>query len=491
MRRLLLLASLCIGFGLGGQPAHAVDVSVPAPVLSSSPLLITGYQVGVDGATPQYLELYNSSNTALDAREWLLTLTWQAGTAGQAVATPFAVPLASTQQYIPAKGYVVVGFGVAVPNASILFEPVTGEPGNYLAELRVASQAYLPYVKTFSVRQSAERMRLNPTSTGYTTTGNYSKDDREGIYDSGLYVPRDSFPLAPIEILANPKTCSPLDTDTSCKEYVKFYNNTSGAVDFEGTRIRAGSSMVALGGKVEKGQYATFTVSLPNGGDYVWLEDSYGVRVYENTVVEYANASAASKKGKSWALFDGAWDWATPNPGGPNTPLPPLLPKAAKTKTLTPCRADQYRNPETNRCKLIASASSSLKPCAANQYRNPETNRCRLIASAGSTLKPCAANQYRNPETNRCRLISSASASLKPCLPGQERNPATNRCRKVVSSAVPGADFGVTNTPDAAKNAVGWLAFAGVGAVAVGYGAWEWRRELGELGAKIKGVFKK
>lgn len=62
----------------------------------------------------------------------------------------------------------------------------------------------------------------------------------------------------------------------------------------------------------------------------------------------------------------------------------------------TPCRDDQYRNPDTKRCKL-----KSKKPCKKpGQRRNPLTNRCK---QKPKKLIPCKPHQFRNPLTNRCK----------------------------------------------------------------------------------------
>ena len=154
---------------------------------------------------------------------------------------------------------------------------------------------------------------------------------------------------------------------------------------------------------------------------------------------------------------------------------------------LVACKAGQYRHPETNRCRNLTSATSSLTPCKAGQYRNSETNRCRNNATAGSTLTPCKAGQERNPATNRCRSTAAANSTLKPCAPGQERNPATNRCRKIVSGDAT-AGFAVVEDPTAeAGKKWSWVALGGVGAVSLGYGVWEWRRELKDMFANLLG----
>ena len=110
--------------------------------------------------------------------------------------------------------------------------------------------------------------------------------------------------------------------------------------------------------------------------------------------------------------------------------------------------------------------------------RNTETNRCRLLETASSSLTPCAANQERNPATNRCRLIASSASQLKPCAAHQERNPETNRCRLAASSSIPSADHSVSSAASS-NSPIAWLSFIAVSILALGYAIWEWRREIG------------
>lgn len=481
--------------------AKAQDAGEPPELLPVSPLIVSAYSV-VDGQL-RYLELHNDSSQPAEAAGWSIGLTWTLNKDAPAssVAPELApIPLYSSTEgsvpYIPPGGYIVVGFNGAVSNA-LSQVTLTGLPDfSYVSELRLEySERYRPYVRSLTEKEAmaGSTMRLNVGATGYTKT--YGTVDADKIYqdENYYYAPSGSFPLAPIEIVANPKSCSPLDTDSSCFEYIKFYNNTPDTVDFTDIRLRAGSSVTQLSGTVASGEYALFTISLPNAGGYISLEDTYGVHTYENTVVEYPDASATSKKGKSWALIGDVWQWAMPSPGGINTPivLEQKVTSKKKSNDLQPCRADQYRNPDTNRCKLIATSSSAPAPCATNQYRNPETNRCKLLSSSSSSTapKPCAVNQYRNPETNRCKLIAAAASQLKPCAANQERNPETNRCRNSLASAVPTADFPVeANKGDSESQSLGWIAFVGVGVLAVGYGGWEWRYEIVAIFRKLKGL---
>lgn len=151
-------------------------------------------------------------------------------------------------------------------------------------------------------------------------------------------------------------------------------------------------------------------------------------------LVSESESYTSTKEGVSWARFDDGWKMSQKSTPGTENEYEEVVEVDQTTSTLKPCAPGKYRNPETNRCRNLASASGLLKACAADQVRNPETNRCRKIASSGSSLTPCKAGQERNPETNRCRKVGLNAATRKPCQPGYERNPETNRCRKAVAT---------------------------------------------------------
>lgn len=476
--------------------AFAIDVTSPPPRLSNSPIIMSAYYIS--GSTPGYFELYNSGSEIENLRDYSLTIKWSTPISG-ITTQPLTLPLASTNSYLPSHQYTVVGFGSTVYGASIGFEALSGSTLSFVNEVSVISTGYKPYVKSFTVSQT-QRMMLNETSTGYTTTGTYSTDTRTSVYDNGLYAPEASdFPLAPIEILANPKGCSPTNADVSCNEYVKFYNSTNEPIKFDGTRLRIGyqgqtsstSSTILLGGTIAPGQYAVFDhtesgapLSISNTGGYVWLEDTYGLVTYPSTVVEYPDASSDSHKGQSWMVSSAVWQWGIPSPAGGNKIIPVSAQSSVDDANLAPCRADQYRNPETNRCKLIETVTDTA--CDVGEYRNPDTGRCKKITTLiSASLQPCDEGQYRNPETNRCKSIASQSSALTPCDSGWERNPETNRCRKVASSDVPKADFAVEQYQSQKGQGLGWVAFATVGTGIATYGMWEWRSELASLKRRL------
>lgn len=470
--------------------------SLPVDEPPNSPLIITAYSNNgqADSNTsqllatqPAYIEIYNNSSSLVAMDGWTLKVI-----SSQAEVD---VQLSGQGHMIP-KGYAVVSFNQSVPQAN--FEVTWSDlgPGFYITGYKLIKSGFLNYeVELDKPEEVVEvKQRLRTTSTGYTTTGNYVDDQRPSLFQNDLYMPPASFGLAPVEVLPNAKRCGPTATDLSCGDYVKFYNHTNQLVDFSNLRLRIGykgqnatiNNAIELSGVLEPGRYLIINsrndgqeLSLTNTGGYVWLEDKYGLKTYENTVIQYPSASSTSRVGASWAYDESLskWDWGVPNPLGANKFASPSQEPDEQGSSLKPCKPNQYRSSETNRCRLIKTASSQLKPCRPDQTRNPETNRCRSNTTA-STRKPCRSDQFRNPETGRCKLLAANSSQLKPCRPDQYRNPETNRCRKKPSQAAAVQGFAIEETPPTKQNYLSWWIAITIGLAAMARIAWEWRAEI-------------
>lgn len=244
------------------------------------------------------------------------------------------------------------------------------------------------------------------------------------------------------------------------KEFIELYNPTDTAIDLTKYKLRVGQNL-------EK----TFTFSATSG------VPAYGYSAFTNSQISFSLLNTASSiqleydgnligekisyveppEAESWALIEGKWEYT-------NTPTPNVSNQAS---TLPSIEAEPLTE------------NNTLKPCAANQYRSLETNRCRLLVTATSTTaSPCKEGQVRNPDTNRCRNKESTTTSPVPCKAGQERSPETNRCRTITK---------MTNTNYGVKGAITeatptswylWLGIGGVVALIIGYAVWEWREEL-------------
>lgn len=254
------------------------------------------------------------------------------------------------------------------------------------------------------------------------------------------------------------------------KEFIEIYNPNDQTIDLGRYGLMIGQSfentyLFPVGSSIAPYSYVSFTnaelgFSLLNTssrvliwGDGVTLDESPG---YEDP-----------DEDTSWALIDGVWQYTNnPTPGAENV-------ASSETAKITTSEVGQ--------------SSGTLKPCDENQYRSPETNRCRNLQSTTTTQIPCKDGQYRSEETNRCRNIATASESPAPCKEGQERNPETNRCRNI--KAISTVDYGVlgATTSKQADQWYVWLAIGGLLLLAIAYGVWEWRFEIAKLLGKIKG----
>jgi len=263
-------------------------------------------------------------------------------------------------------------------------------------------------------------------------------------------------------------------------EFIEIYNPTDHTVDLSLYSIKTGVSSdktyaFPIGTTIAPGEYRAFSDSmmkftLLNTTGRVVLNAIDGSTVGDSGVYD------SPQDGESWAMIGGEWQYTNQTtPGRANAPSLIQAVDEATNNEPAPCPAGKYRNPLTGRCRMIESDAAVLATCDMDQYRNPETGRCKKIAAA--VLAPCKDNQYRSEETNRCRTIQTASVQ-KPCKENQYRSEETNRCRNLPVSTVPDAAFAVRPTGETGMAFVGWWALGGVGLVAVGYGVWEWRREI-------------
>lgn len=476
----LLKAGLLLAVGLWlvhATPAFAATTAepyTPPSNLESSPVIVSSY--AVDGARVGYVQLFNTSDMPVSLQGWQANYF----IAGQSE----PLVLANLSGWIAPSNYVLIA------------DPAVAEGSDFPYDLSIPEIA-LPdklqlvpsgesHFATDEVVLKTGGMYVRKTSA---STGNYVSgynlvgEMPSPLYGGGFYDLPETTSLQVSEILPKPYKCSPVSTNATCGEYVKLYNPSAWPVDLSQFRLRVGyqgqsstsSNTYSLAGTVAPGHYATIAqdadgrpLSLTDSGSFVWLEDAYGLKAYAATVASYPSATSVTKEGAAWAYdtSSGTWKWtARPAPGNQPSVFVALPSKTTK-----------------------ASAASQLKPCKAGQYRSKETNRCRSLASAtASNLTPCKPGQTRSPETNRCRKNATLASSLKPCASNQERNPETNRCRKKASD-IPGATFAVEPVKETGKAFAGWWALGGVGLLAAGYGAWEWRHEA--LGAIRKvGMF--
>lgn len=298
---------------------------------------------------------------------------------------------------------------------------------------------------------------------GSEASGNSGQSGEAG--GNGTVNPLSKLPIIITEILANP---SGADTGN---EYIELYNPNDEEVLLDGYQLELGVKTVKKyplpsGLIVPPLGYLVITNAQVN---YTLVNTTGRVQLIANDVevglaVDYENP----KDDAVWVLIDGLWQYTNnATPGYQNALL-----------------ADEMGN-ETG--DPAVASTSTAKPCASNQFRNPETGRCKLISSTTSSLTPCKTGQERNPETNRCRAVSASTSTLTPCKENQERNPETNRCRNIIAMSTAG--FGVQGVQDKAAASLSWYYWAGIALVVLlvcAYAVWEWRAELAGAFHKIK-----
>lgn len=488
MKRCTLTISYVVAvlFGLFSAASSAraivpVPTETPVPV---SPLLITAYSVSATGL--DFVQLYNTSDELISLDGMQLNYVRKAdltnGTAltlGGLMKPGSHILLASADSPL-------------APYAAMTFLPI----GVQLKSIQITSPTFAPLGLTKDLSTTtgviyARTLIATGYSTASTAMDTALATDRK-LYADSLYVVPDEPLVSIVEIYPHASDCAPNDTSSLCGDYIKLYNPTDDPVDPSSYRLRSDSSTSENSNAFQLDAYGMIAphgylavslrddggkMSLTDSGGYVWLEDAAGVKLYDDTIVNYPSAGSDSKVGYAWALADDAtWQWTSaPNPIGANT-FPPPAPVVEAASTLAECPEGKYRSPETNRCRSVEEAVNDLAQCDEGQERNPLTNRCRSIVTASASLTPCDAGQERNPATNRCHAVEAAAATVTACATGQERNPETNRCRKIVSATTPPAEAPVAQKASSSLLTSSLLLTAGIGAG--GYGVYEWRSEI-------------
>ena len=475
-------------------PTNALQVvdPPPTPTSANSPVIITAYQLSANDVV--FVQLFNNSDQVVSLNDLQLQV------ADQLSSTVLPIKVVSLEAWLLPKNYMVVA-NSSVTGADTTFALSAQDMQMFSAITKRSIQLASSSTHTVYDQVLADTYQWKyrkPTISGNytaTTTTFELATATQLLYGSGLYMPPlTQSGLKILEVLANPRICTPTEKLLDCGDYIKLYNPTDKPIDLSLYRLRSDSggtkssatNTFALSGILAPRGYSTVyqrasseAIALTNTGGQIWLQDAYGAVDYDEYVA-YPDASADNKKGQSWAYDteDNTWKWMNPQPLAANY-WPPVQEAVAPTVALasTDCGPGRERNPETNRCRnAISVGSVSRVPCKAGQERNTETNRCRSVLAATTSLAVCKTGETRNPGTNRCRKNTTTASSVLPCKPGYERNIETNRCRKS-QNAVNTASITDVKTNQITNTKAWWLAGA-ILIAALTYALYEWRQDL-------------
>jgi hypothetical protein len=490
----------CYGLVLG-LVVLAGSACVTPTHASSASVIITNVQAGSQAsAQEERIALYNNASFEADITNWCVV---------NKVSVQFAcfVPKTSTERImLPGYSYAFIASEKAAEthpqaNYSIIYASSVGGGGTIIASSDTISLLdkeghyvnQVTWESSIASTQQLSRTKIGTLPDFYLNMNSANDWQKKtySVFPDSQVVYRDMFeepelpevPVDPVdpdpvhilpaiitELLPNPA-----GSDTG-EEFIELYNpNLNDAVILEDYRLSVGPSFektyILTIYTLEPGEYKTYSNAELN---FTLLNSSSKAKLVTDqaVVANEVPAYTAPPEGESWALIDGIWQYTdSPTPGAENR---------------AHSRSEDKEGAETG----ASSTSSSPKPCAANQYRSSETNRCRLISSASvSTLPACKEGQVRNPETKRCKAVV-ASTTPAACKEGQERNLETGRCRTVKKLSPAG--FGIKGATTQNQSGLGWYMWAAIAGIVLlisGYAVWEWREELRKALERIKAKF--
>lgn len=488
--KLLVLGSMVCAGSACVTPTHASS----APLLQSTEVgvVITHiYSATPAGAAHELIAIYNTTDDSVDITNWCI----QNKTPNPLIC--FKNGVGETHLIEPRGRVVLVSEEYAAANSlhgdglyDIVFTVANKTSGSLVGSNDVVrlSDAVGRVVDEWSWTSTAPkgqgyiRNGFDENESGYLQGSMIGPALLESVYGGALYREDrlndedesggvDYAPPLPeynnlriTEILPDP------DGADSGSEFIEIHNDGEVPVSLHeySLRVRGGSSdkvyRLPKDVSVDAGEYyvvsnSDIKYSLNNTAGSVQLMRD-GAVTEGDGIVEYS----APPAGQSWSFFSDEnarlWSYTTlPTPGAANVLQAPAL---------------------------VAPSESVQKPCNADQFRNPETGRCKKLSTAKAAT-PCKSNQYRSEETGRCRNVAVAKAAT-PCKEGQERNPETNRCRNIKKMTSASHGLSAVEAKEA-SGGIAWYAWVVVIGVVLGvlvYAVWEWRDEVRELLTKLR-----
>ena len=338
MLRSIVMGAVSIGVACFAMSSHVAAITSDYPPSEYlSPVFISAFQTSnVDSATTKLdvIELYNSTTEPINLKNWVVDGY------GSSEISACKLTISHDDEYILPKSYVVLAQssvlqGSMEPPMIKEFDTNCGTIGQKITRLTLDS----PQRGNGSVEETIHAI---PSAGGFVRSGltaTYRDEDdafndnfdpiitrpNSAVYIGRWYVPPTETSITVVEVLPKPLVCAPNDVRAQCLEYVKLYN-AGGKYSPSSFRIRTGvkgssvnasNTAILSDDGISPGHYASYEMSLSDSGSYVWVEDAYGIKTYDATIVHYNSAS--SHDGQAWSRLSpnmDEWQWTkfpTPN----------------------------------------------------------------------------------------------------------------------------------------------------------------------------------
>lgn len=366
---------------------------VGARVVAAGQMMIVVVQVGeASNAAAEFVRIANAGTTAFDLTGWRLQYksasgaSWTTKVILSGGVGAGSQLLVSTSSYTTSEMHVLMSDGLAAAGGHLQLIDKQGT----VRDLVGWGSALYPENKSAPAPSTSQLLRRKTSTTdGYIDTDNNSLDfeliPQKPITPSPSPSPSVDPPpvvtelLPPIitEMLPNP--ASPLVD--AYDEFVEIYNPNTETIVLKNYMLQTGGtfshSVVFSSETLEAGGYLLVkskgtALSLSNASGTARLVDPNGAVV--DLVADYK----AALPGISWSLIEGSWQWTTtPTPGDQNIlTMPPA-------NTSAPAKGATSTAPPAPKLKTPSSTSQTKSPVAksAKVVKEPATKSSKATGA--------------------------------------------------------------------------------------------------------------